>query len=141
VLEKEFEQLYLKFRVNYCKNLFGKVNQKDGSLSATESYVAEVIYLLNRPTVREFADYIHISLPNASYKINQLIKKGYIKKINSEQDKREYHLEITDKFLDYYGANASFHTRLMEQIKEEFTDEEVNLLENMIHKIVDGILL
>lgn len=139
MLEKEFERLYHKFRANYCKNLFATVNE-NGGLTATESYCVEVIYLLQYPSVHEFAEYINISQPNATYKINSLIKKGYIRKIISQDDKREYHLEVTDKFLDHYGANNSFNANLMKQIKEKFSKEEVDLLEGMIKKIVDEII-
>mgnify|MGYP001108672622 CR=1 FL=1 len=138
MLENEFEKLYLKFRLNYCKHLFSKVNE---SLSPTESYCVETIFLLNRPTVHEFAEYIHISQPNATYRINNLIKKGYVRKVISENDKREYHLEVTDKFLKDYGVNASFNAKLMEGIREKFNEEEIELLEKMIRRIVDEIMI
>ena len=141
MLEKEFEKLYYKFRSNYCKNLFARGNDGEGSLSATESYCVEVIFLLDRPTVREFADYVNISLPNATYRISNLIKKGYIRKLPSQKDRREYHLEVTDKFLDSYGANTTFNAQLMKQIKEQFNSEEVAQLEAMISKIVNEIML
>ncbi len=140
MLEKEFEKLYYKFRSNYCKNLFARVNEGEGSLSATESYCVEVIFLLDRPTVHEFADYVNISLPNATYRISNLIRKGYIRKIPSQRDRREFHLEVTDKFLDSYGANTTFNTQLMQEIKNKFSSEEVAQLEVMIKKIVNEIM-
>ncbi|MBH1941127.1 MarR family transcriptional regulator [Mobilitalea sibirica] len=141
MLEKEFEKLYYKFRANYCKNLFAKVNSSKDGLSATESYCLEVIFLLDHPSVHEFAEYIHISMPNATYRINQLIKKGYVRKDLSEKDKREYHLEVTDKFLKEYGANTEYNARLMSGIKEKFSKEEVEILEKLIKKIVDEIMI
>ena len=141
MLENEFERLYFKFRNHYCQNLFSSVDEKKESLSPTESYCVEVIFLLHHPTVHEFANYVNISQPNATYRISSLISKGYVRKIISQEDKREYHLEVTEKFLDYYGANASFNTELMNGIKEKFSEAEVVLLEKMIKKIVDEIML
>ncbi|NLJ96441.1 MAG: MarR family transcriptional regulator [Clostridiales bacterium] len=138
MLEKEFERLYYKFRENYLKNLFKGV--KDGNLSTTDSYCLEVIFLLERPTVNEFAEHVNASLPNASYRINNLIKKGYIKKTVSEYDRREYHLEVTKKFTDLYGANASFNVKLMKTIREKFSSEEIKVLEGFIKRIVDEIM-
>ena len=92
MLEREFERLYYKFRENYCKNLFSSV--KEGSLSATDSYCLEVIFLLKSPSVNEFAEYVNISLPNASYRINNLINKGYVRKIKSEYDRRSIILRL-----------------------------------------------
>lgn len=138
MLESEFERLYYKFRANYCKNLFEGV--KEGSLSATDSYCLEVIFLLERPTVNEFAEYVNISLPNASYRINNLIQKGYVRKHVSEYDRREYHLEVTDKFLNRYGVNASFNNMLMSKIRETFNQDEISELEVMIKRVVDEIM-
>jgi DNA-binding MarR family transcriptional regulator len=135
VLEQEFEQLYLKFRKSHYRAIFGRVKEKSGSLSATEAFSAEVIHLLDHPTVREFAEFIDISQPNATYKINNLIAKGYLEKIPSEEDRREYHLQVTDKFLGYYGSNAPFIVDLMKNIRERFTTEEIDWLESMISRI------
>lgn len=46
----------------------------------------------DRPTVNEFASFVQISPPNAAYKVNSLIRKGYLKKVQSQEDKREYRL-------------------------------------------------
>ena len=135
MLEKEFEKLYFKFRNNYCKNLFSGVNDDKDSLSPTESYCVEAIFLLNRPTVHQFANYVNISQPNATYRISNLISKGYVRKVLSEDDRREYFLEVTDKFSKNYGMNASFNSQLMSNIREKFSQEEVAQLEKFIKKL------
>lgn len=135
MLEKEFEKLYFKFRNNYCKNLFSGVNDEKDSLSPTESYCVEAIFLLNRPTVHQFANYVNISQPNATYRISNLINKGYVRKVLSEDDRREYFLEVTDKFAKNYGMNASFNAQLMSNIREKFTQEEIAQLEKFMKKL------
>ncbi len=135
MLEREFEKLYFKFRNNYCKNLFSGVNEDKDSLSPTESYCVEAIFLMNRPTVHQFANYVNISQPNATYRISNLISKGYVRKVMSEDDRREYFLEVTDKFSRDYGMNASFNTQLMNGIREKFTEEEIERMEALIKKL------
>ncbi|MDF2904732.1 MAG: hypothetical protein K0R34_53 [Herbinix sp.] len=135
MLEKEFEKLYFKFRNNYCKNLFSGVNEDKDSLSPTESYCVEAIFLMNRPTVHQFANYVNISQPNATYRISNLISKGYVRKVLSEDDRREYFLEVTDKFSKNYGMNASFNAQLMTSIREKFSQEEVAQLEKFMKKL------
>jgi len=137
MLEKEFEKLYYKFRNNYCKNLFSSVNDDKDSLSPTESYCVEVIYLLNRPTVRQFANYVNISQPNATYRISNLIEKGYVRKVLSLEDRREYFLEVTEKFSKNYGINASYNAELMNIIRENFSKEEIETMERLIKKLND----
>ncbi len=135
MLEKEFDKLYCKFRNNYCKNLFSNISEEKGSLSPTESYCVEAIFLMKRPTVHQFANYVNISQPNATYRISNLISKGYVRKVMSETDRREYFLEVTDKFSKNYGINASYNTDLMAGINASFTKDEIALLEKLIKRV------
>ncbi|MCL2700035.1 MAG: MarR family winged helix-turn-helix transcriptional regulator, partial [Defluviitaleaceae bacterium] len=72
------------------------------------------------------------SQPNATYKANTLIRRGYIEKINSSADKREYHLRTTAKFWDYYAINQNYVKIVMQRIRERFSEEELKQLENML---------
>ena len=81
-----------------------------------------------------------ISPPNAAYKINSLIRKGYIQKIQSEHDKREYHLQVTQKYKDYYNISNDYVHMVTERIRERFSPEECAKLEEML-AIVDQELM
>ena len=118
------------------KNIFKHVQERDGSLSATEAFAVDVIYLMGTPTITEFADYIGISQPNATYKVNNLVEKGYLKKIHSLTDKRECHLEVTGKFIKYYVDYTDDFFKSVADIEKRFTKEEI---ENF-HKVMDAVL-
>ena len=136
MLEKNFETLYLMFRSSYFKKLVKEIGAKEGSLSATESYCVEIIYLLNKPTVSDFAQYLNLSVPNANYKINSLVKKGYVVRQQSKTDLREQHLCVTDKFLNYYGLNDILIANLIKRIKETFSPKDAENLDDMIQRII-----
>ena len=102
-----FEELYRYMRLSHYKKLFSAIHEKAGSLTATEAASVEVIYLLDQPTVNEFARFLEISQPNATYKINALVEKGYVTKAPCQKDRRECRLAVTQKFLDYYEAQLS----------------------------------
>lgn len=61
-----------------------------------------------------------ISSPNAAYKVNSLIKKGYLCMVQSEEDRREYHLEVTQKYFDYYNISASYMVEVMDRSSDHF---------------------
>lgn len=136
MLENSFEKLYLQFRANYYRRMVQVIGVREGSLSATEGYCVEIIHLMGRPTVSQFAAYLGISIPNATYKIGSLVSKGYVNKIPSEADKREYHLEVTEKFLSYYGLNNEDNARLMRGIRDTFSPQEVAQLEITINRVL-----
>nr|WP_283243628.1 MarR family transcriptional regulator [Feifania hominis] len=134
-MEQDFELLYLKFRANYYKRMVEKIGPREGSLSATECFCVEIIHLLGGPTVSQFARYLKISVPNALYKINCLVEKGYVERIDGN-DRRENRLLVTAKFLDYYGLRDRDNARLMSRIHESFSEEEIERLDEMIRRII-----
>ena len=75
---------------------------------------------------------MRISPPNAAYKVNSLIKKGYIRKVQSPDDRREYHLEITQKYVDYYNISISYIVEVMDRIARRFSPEDCAKLEEML---------
>lgn len=127
--------LYRNLRLTHYRNLFGHLREKAGSLSATEAFSAEVIYLLDRPTIGEFADFIGISQPNASYKVNSLVTKGYLERVCNDDDHREAHLFVTKKFLDYYGRQLPDMKSAVSSALSSFTEQEVELLSRLFGRL------
>ena len=128
-------ELYRNLRLSHYRNLFGQLREKAGSLSATEAFSAEVIYLLDRPTIGEFADFIGISQPNASYKVTSLVTKGYLERVCSDDDHREAHLHVTRKFLDYYGRQLPDMKSAVTSALTSFTEQEIELMTRLFHKL------
>ena len=61
-----------------------------------------------------------------------LVKKGYIRKVQSPDDRREYHLEITQKYIDYYNISYSYLSTVIERVRKRFPEEDVDKLEQML---------
>jgi DNA-binding MarR family transcriptional regulator len=124
-LEQAFNRVYSKFKLNFYKEAFGKFQGREATLTTVETFCMEVIYAMDSPTVHEFAKFISVSSPNAAYKVNSLIKKGYVRKVQSKDDKREYHLEVTQKYLDYYNLGYQYMQTVMERVKKRLSGEDV----------------
>lgn len=134
-MEQQFEAVYRYLRLLHYSKLFEAINERPGSLSATEAFSAEVIYLLGEPTIREFADFLGISQPNASYKVLALVSKGYLTKEPCETDRRELKLMVTQKFLDYYGNQLPDISAML----EDLSAQELAVLEKLCEKATTGI--
>lgn len=140
MLEEIFERVYTKFKLHFYRAVFGRFQQREASLTTVETFCMEVIYALGAPTINEFASLLRISPPNAAYKVNSLIQKGYIQKIQSPDDKREYHLEPTQKYIDYYNISYSYLGTVMERIKQRFSPEDVEKLTGMLQIIATELM-
>jgi DNA-binding MarR family transcriptional regulator len=140
MLKSAFFDVYTKFKLQFCKEIFQHFQTREASLTTVETFCMETIMALGSPTVNEFASFMCISPPNAAYKVNSLIKKGYINKIQSEVDRREYHLEVTQKYIDYYNISANYMANVMERISERFSPEDCEKLEEMLRIISQELM-
>ncbi|MBO4618360.1 MAG: MarR family transcriptional regulator [Lachnospiraceae bacterium] len=132
MLEQTLSEVYTKFKIHFYQEMFKHLDTRETSLTTVEMFCVEVIYALKNPTVQEFANFIKVSSPNAAYKVNSLIKKGYIEKIRSEKDKREYHLRVTDKYYNYYNLSQNYVNTVVERSKEHFTPEQIEILDGIL---------
>lgn len=130
---------YERFRLSTYRSMFGLLRERDGSLSATEAFSVDVIHLLQGPTIKEFADCLGISQPNATYKVNQLIQKGYVEKIPSLEDRRETHLQVTDRYIRYSDRGSENLIRALETLKTQFTTQEMETFSRVIRALSDAI--
>ncbi|MBR2722575.1 MAG: MarR family transcriptional regulator [Clostridia bacterium] len=140
MFEGQFLEVYTKFKVLMYKKIFSSAEAQNQALTAMEHFCAETIYVLNRPTILEFARFVNISAPNAVYKINNLMKKGYIVKVRSEQDRREYHLEVTEKYLQTYGSTYSYVDTVMKRIRQRFSPEDAEKFGELLRVINEELM-
>lgn len=116
-----FIQLYRRMRLVIYRRLL----RRTGQLSAADAFAADVIYLLEQPTLTQFAGEMGISQPSASYRVNELAQKGVVEKITSPRDRRECRLrvgaEYRKKTLDAPGRVEA----LMGELTRRFTRQEL----------------
>ena len=135
MLTAQIAELYKRFRLMTYRKLFGRIREKDGSLSATEAYTVDVIYLLGTPTVTQLAEVLGISQPNATYKVNNLVAKGYVVKTVSEEDKRECRLQVCDRFYTYYGDLDHFTDKAVAALENEYSPQALELFAQMLRSL------
>lgn len=140
MLRKNFTDVYSKFKLQFYRRIFELVRERDGSLSAMEAFALEVIGMLDKPTVGQFAEFLNISQSNATYKVNNLIKKGYIEKLNSTTDRREYHLVLSEKYYKYINLMNSYQMEVLSRIEERFSHEEVEKFDEMLKIISEELM-
>lgn len=132
MLEKNFMAVFDKLKFRFCREVFNIVKEREGSLSAMEAFSLEVIKMLEKPTVGQFAEFLNISQSNATYKVNSLIKKGYLRRENSTTDRREYHLVLAEKYYNYIGLMSEYEEAVMKRIRERFCKEDVETFDRIL---------
>lgn len=140
MLDQTIWEIYTKFKLHFYLKVFDRFQSREASLTTVETYCMETIQALGTPTINEFATFASISPQNAAYKVANLIKKGYLEKIQSENDRREYHLRVTQKYMNYYNIGNSYVKIVMGRVKERFPREDCEKLEQMLRIIGDELM-
>lgn len=135
MLEDSFIEVYTKFKLHFYREIFSGFQCREATLTAVETFCMEIIQALKEPTINEFASFVNISSPNAAYKVNSLIQKGYVEKVQSPKDRREYHLRPTQKYMDYYNISSQYMHKVVDRVKERFTPEETEQLDRMLQVV------
>ncbi|WP_303858081.1 MarR family transcriptional regulator [Aminicella lysinilytica] len=141
MLENSFSKVYTKFKMDLYSKVFKEFKDKDVEpLSAMEVISMEIIVALGSPTINEFATAAKLSPPNAAYKVNKLIQKGYINKIQSTEDKREYHIEATEAYKKNYGVIYDYIAVVLSRVQETFSPDDVKKLDEILETTADELM-
>ena len=140
MLEQVFQDVYTKFKLHFYQNVFQRFATREATLTTVESFCMEGIMAMGEPTIAEFSRMMQISTPNAAYKNGSLVKTGYVEKIQSTTDRREYHLRPTQKYIDYYNISYSYLSTVIERVRQRFPEEDVDKLEEMLSVISNELM-
>ena len=140
MLEKAFQDVYTKFKLHFYQNVFQRFATREATLTTVESFCMEGIMAMGEPTIAEFSRMMQISTTNAAYKIGSLVRKGYVEKIQSTTDRREYHLRPTQKYIEYYSISYAYLHTVIERVRERFPEEDTAKMEEMLTIISNELM-
>ena len=140
MFDNELRKMYNKFRLHFYMQILSNFENREATLTTVESFSVEAIIILGRPTVAEFARMMNISSPNAAYRVNALKRKGYINKVQSEEDARVFYLEPTERALDYFRINTSYLDTVLDRAKDRFSKEDYEQFANYLHIINEELM-
>lgn len=131
MLVEEFSNAYNVFKRKFYESLC----QSSTGLTMSEAFSLDIIYMLDHPTILEYATYMGISQSNATYKINQMISKGFLTKTVCENDKRAFSLSVTDRFLKIYRETDRAYQIILNDLAIKYSKEEIDILSNMLREV------
>ena len=117
-----FLVLYHRMRLTVYRRLL----RRTGQLSTADAFATDVIYLLEQPTLTQFAGEMGISQPSATYRVNELAQKGVVEKIASPRDRRECRLRVGSEYRRKTLEAPGRFDRLLTQLTHRFSQQELD---------------
>ena len=101
---------------------------KNIDLSMTEIHTIEAVGIKDAKTMGEIAHDLRITVGTLSAAITKLIKKGYVERKRTEEDRRVVLVSLTSKGENIYREHQVFHEEMITSMLGNFSEEEEHIL-------------
>lgn len=104
-------------------------------ITTNDMHVIEAIGINEQKNMTTVAKALHVTTGTLTISINSLVKKGYVSRVRSEEDRRVVLVSLTSKGNGAFLRHQHFHEEMIESVVAEFSDEEKQVLEQALRRI------
>lgn len=125
-------------------NLFNEIWELEKEAIITEEFkditnndmhIIEAIGLSGESTMSVVAKKLKITAGSLTTAVNALVRKSYVKRERSEEDRRVVYIALTEKGERAYHHHEQFHRQMTNAVIEKLDDEEITVLVKMLKDI------
>jgi DNA-binding MarR family transcriptional regulator len=113
------------------------VNSGISNLTINQFNYIDAIYVLGLPTITEIASKLNITKASVTTGINKLIKLGYVIKTQSSEDKRVFHVSLTEAGRRLIKAKYQALKQYGEFINASLSEDEAKQFEKTLIKLAN----
>ena len=104
-------------------------------VTANDMHVIEAIGTEGAKNMTSVARALDVTTGTLTIAVNSLVKKGYVDRVRSEEDRRVVLISLSEKGRRAYLHHRKFHDEMIGVIVEELTEEEQQVLEKALRKL------
>lgn len=104
-------------------------------VTANDMHVIEAIDMEEARNMTSVARSLGVTTGTLTIAVNSLVKKGYVERVRSEEDRRVVLVSPSEKGKKAYLHHRQFHEQMIEAIVEELSEEEQAVLEKALVKL------
>lgn len=139
----EAEALSLKLFVVLSKAYKSVMEQaiqdmKAHGMSASEFMTLEVLYAKGRMPLQQIGEKILVTSGSITYNVDKLEKKGLLRRLRFEEDRRVIFAELTEEGEALFNRIFPEHTATIHELMSVLKTEEQQALIEMLKKIGKG---
>lgn len=104
-------------------------------VTANDMHVIEAIGPEGRKNMTSVARELDVTTGTLTISVNSLVKKGYVDRTRSEEDRRVVLISLSGKGQKAYLHHRKFHEEMIDAVLRELTEEEQCALEKALSKL------
>jgi len=106
-------------------------------LTATQLNYLEIIGELENPTITELASAMRLTKPSVTIIVDRLVAKGFVRKVQSDSDRRSSHLHLTESGEQINKRHDYAHDFVIGLIERKINKQEVKSFTLLLDKITN----
>ncbi len=104
-------------------------------LSMKQIFYLETIAQLDAPTFTDLAETLDVTKPSVTAIVNLLQRKGYVKRQQSQTDRRAYHIVLTEEGKHIGHLHQDMHAKMAAVFTSHLDHNELQTLNAILHKV------
>lgn len=133
-LEETVFDMMDQFKILFSEELWENILL---NCTKNEMFVLMWLYRNEEVNMSSIADYLNVPLNTATGIVSRMEKKGMVKRVRSQADKRVVTIEMTDQGLTQIDLIMKEYLKYGQRILKDLSLEEMQLLNKLMSKVVD----
>ena len=113
------------------------ITEQFKDITNNDMHVIAAIGIGTPKNMSAIAKQLRVTTGTLTISMNSLVKKGYVKRERSEQDRRVVYIMLTAKGKLAYRQHESFHKKMTEALIRHLSPEETKLLVKALTNLKD----
>lgn len=104
-------------------------------ISVKDMHIIEAIGTEEPKNMSTVAKAISVTVGTLTIAVNNLVKKGYVRRTRSEEDRRVVLISLSDKGVKAYLHHKNFHDKMVLAVLKDLNHQETEMLTRALAKL------
>ncbi len=104
-------------------------------ISGNDMHILEAIGIQDPRNMSSVAKTLSVTVGTLTIAINNLVKKGYVNRARSEEDRRVVLLSLSEKGEKAFYHHKKFHDDMIKAVTEDLDGDEIEALTRALNKL------
>lgn len=106
-------------------------------LTVNDMHVIDAIDVHEPKNMTSVAHALSVTTGTLTISVNGLVKKGYVERVRSEEDRRVVLISLTEKGRKAYAQHELFHKEMIDAVVTDMPENEQAVLEKALRSLID----
>ena len=111
------------------------ITSEFGDLTNNDMHVIDAIGIDRPKNMSSIARELSVTVGTLTISVNSLVKKGYVVRNRSSEDRRVVFISLSEKGVKAYYHHKKFHEQMIDSVVKELTEEELEALVKALTKL------